>query len=180
LTDTVSFAKLPKFEIEKGLKLMWTHFHDMHSGGCQKLQWAHIFVEADEDEAKEFFEEAFNRDPEHTTCNCCGGDYSISTEDSLEQITGYERSAAYAYIEKATGREVSKDEAWERGKGFKEGIESRYVERQRFYDHKPELADGTYQTLEEFKLRPDILIVRRTKELGNAYPLKQLTEGVGG
>lgn len=28
---------------------MWTHFMDMHSGGGQKLDWPHIFIEAPEE-----------------------------------------------------------------------------------------------------------------------------------
>ncbi len=30
---------------------MWTQFHDMHSGGGQKLAWARIYIEAPEREA---------------------------------------------------------------------------------------------------------------------------------
>lgn len=146
---------------------MWTHFHDMHSGGKQKLEWAHIFIEADEEQAREFFEEAFGRDPDHVTCNCCGSDYSVSSEESLEQITGYERSAAFAYFD-ADGNEITKDEAWERGKGFKDGVTSRYVERQRFYDFSPEVKDGEYKTLAEFELLPNVAIFRRIKELPRA------------
>lgn len=73
----------------------WTHFWDMHSGGTQKLQWPHIFIHAPEEDAKRLFAEAFGRDPENVTCNCCGGDYSISEEPSLAQATAFQRNLSY-------------------------------------------------------------------------------------
>ena len=155
---------------------MWTHFWDMHSGGEQKLQWTNIFVEADETEAKKFFEQAFHRDPDNVTCSCCGGDYSISSSDeSLEQVTGYHRHCAGVYIS-PTGEEVTSGEASEAGKGTKEGFKFTYVERQRYFEFSPEVPDGKYQTLEEFELDENVLIVRRIKELGETKRL-QLTSG---
>ena len=144
----------------------WTHFWDMHSGGGQKLQWAHIFIEAGESEAKEFFEAAFDRDPDHVTCNCCGGDYSIrEVTGELEQITGYHRHAAIEYFEKATGKVV--EHSVTRGANWKD-YGSRYVERQRYFDTSPDVADGKYQTLAEFELDENVLILRRTKELSGS------------
>lgn len=74
----------------------WTHFWDMHSGGGSKLEWEHVFIEADEATACKMFAEAFGRDPENTTCDCCGGDYAISESESLEQATAFHRHCSYA------------------------------------------------------------------------------------
>lgn len=70
---------------------MWTEFMDMHSGGGQKLDWAYIFVEAPEDEARRVFAARFGRNPDNVTCDCCGSDYSVSEHDTLEQATAYNR-----------------------------------------------------------------------------------------
>lgn len=70
---------------------MWTHFWDMHSGGDQKLDWAHIFIEAPEDEAKVIFYNRFHRNPERVTCTCCGEDYAISESPTLEEAASYVR-----------------------------------------------------------------------------------------
>ena len=73
----------------------WTHFWDMHSGGGQKLPWAHIFIQADEDTARKMFAEAFGRDPDNETCSCCGDDYVIEENPSLSEATGYHRNLRY-------------------------------------------------------------------------------------
>jgi len=102
---------------------MWTHFMDMHSGGGNKLwrhangtvddegsSWRpregdqpieHLFIEADEDEARAVFWNRFGRNPDRVTCTCCGNDYSLSTEDDLAALTGYHRNCEYD--EKAGG-----------------------------------------------------------------------------
>jgi len=149
---------------------MWTHFWDMHSGGDQKLQWAHIFIEADEKEATEFFQAAFDRDPDNVTCHCCGGDYSVSSGESLEQLTGYHRNADYGYFD-ADGNRVEKDDVWVMGEGFKEGTTSRYVEQQGFYEFGSKTPKPPFQTLEQFELREDVAVFRRTKELNKFEPL---------
>jgi hypothetical protein len=74
---------------------MWTKFWDMHSGGSQKEEQQFIFIEASEDEAKAIFYNRFGHNPERVTCTCCGDDYSISEDESLEQITAYHRNCAY-------------------------------------------------------------------------------------
>lgn len=73
----------------------WTLFWDMHSGGSQKLDWPFIIIEADEDEARKMFAEAFGRNPDDVTCNCCGEDYSVSSDASLAQLTAYHRHLTY-------------------------------------------------------------------------------------
>lgn len=80
----------------------WTHFHDMHSGGGQKLEWPHIFIEAPEAEARSVFYAKFGRNPDRVTCTCCGEDYSVSESETLEQATGFERGCRFedgAYVE---------------------------------------------------------------------------------
>lgn len=76
--------------------MTWTHFWDMHSGGRQKLDWAHIYIQAPEEEAKLIFYNLFGRNPERITCSCCGEDYAIDSEDgdyALEYITAFHRGA---------------------------------------------------------------------------------------
>lgn len=69
----------------------WTQFSDMHSGGGQKLQWGHVFIEAPEDEARKLFAEAFGRDPDNVTCACCGPDYAVYEDETLEGATLFHR-----------------------------------------------------------------------------------------
>lgn len=82
------------------IKTAWTHFWDMHSGGGQKLDWGHIFIEAPEGEARRIFGARFGRDPDNETCDCCGGDYSISESPTLEEATAYHRGCGYSDSEK--------------------------------------------------------------------------------
>ncbi len=73
---------------------MWTQFMDMHSGGGSKEKWSQIFIEAPEDEAKVIFYNRFHHNPERVTCTCCGEDYSITENASLEELTDYWRRDA--------------------------------------------------------------------------------------
>ena len=69
---------------------------DMHSGGDQKLDWALIFIEAEnEGAAAGLFEARFGRNPYHTTCDCCGPDYSISEQPTLEAVSGFDRGCDF-------------------------------------------------------------------------------------
>jgi hypothetical protein len=65
---------------------MWTHFNDMHSGGGRKLDYEHIFIEAEEEKAAELFERIFRRDPYNVTCYCCGPDYSINEVEEIQDF----------------------------------------------------------------------------------------------
>ena len=78
----------------------WTQFWDMHSGGGQKADWAMIYIEAPEEDAKVIFYNRFGHNPERVTCTCCGEDYSISEGESIEQLTGYHRGCGYDKSEK--------------------------------------------------------------------------------
>jgi hypothetical protein len=100
----------------------------MHSGGGQKLKWSKIYIEAPEHEAKIVFQNRFGRNPDRVTCTCCGPDYSISEEVSLEQASAYHRNCDYTYF-RPDGSECDQDEAWKSGKGLVKGYTEGYVER---------------------------------------------------
>lgn len=135
---------------------MWTHFHDMHSGGGQKLDWGHLFIEAPEDEAKVIFQNRFGRNPDRVTCTCCGPDYSLTQSDTLEQATGYERGCDGAYIT-PDGKEHTEAEAWVSGKGIViPGAKFQYVER----PSKRQFSWKKYQTLADYIANGKVLIVR--------------------
>jgi len=74
---------------------MWTKFWDMHSGGGTKLNWEIIYIEAPEKEAIEIFMDKFGRDPFNVTCDCCGDDYSVSSEETIEAVTAYDRKCEW-------------------------------------------------------------------------------------
>lgn len=91
---------------------MWTRFMDMSSGGGRKEEWNRIYIEAPEEEAKLIFYNRFGHSSERVSCTCCGEDYSIDSEETLEQVTGYDRGCAYdekskKYLEKADNGEFS-------------------------------------------------------------------------
>lgn len=70
---------------------MWTHYWDMNSGGGRKEKWKHIYIEAPKAEADVIFYKRFGHNPNRVSCTCCGGDYSISEDENLAQLTGYHR-----------------------------------------------------------------------------------------
>lgn len=133
---------------------MWTRFMDMHSGGRQKLDWAYIYIEAPDDTAKVIFYNRFGRNPERVTCTCCGEDYSISEESSLEQATGYERCCDYVYFDK-DNKEHSQDEWYKLPISERKDWEGRYVERKNTrYSFSTE-----YKTIEEYIKNEDVLVI---------------------
>lgn len=80
--------------------MTWTRFMDMHSCGKAKVkngdvEVQYIYIEAVETEACELFKRFFERDPRSETCNCCGPDYSINEEESLEQGSAFERGCEW-------------------------------------------------------------------------------------
>lgn len=75
---------------------MWTRFMDMHSGGGTKEPpYQYIYIEAPEAEAKVIFYNRFGHNPERVTCTCCGDDYSIDDEPTLERACAYDRGCAW-------------------------------------------------------------------------------------
>lgn len=71
---------------------MWTRFMDMLSGGVGKEKWDYIYIEAAEDEAKVIFYNRFGHNPDRVSCTCCGNDYSISSERTLQRLTACDRN----------------------------------------------------------------------------------------
>lgn len=75
---------------------MWTLFWDMHSGGSAKVvidgkKKEKIYIELPEEEAINYFEQRFDRNPYNVTCDCCGEDYSIYSEESIEYLSDFHR-----------------------------------------------------------------------------------------
>ena len=89
----------------------FTLFCDMHSGGGTKEEpFDEIIIEAPEDEARVIFYNRFGHSPDRVSCTCCGEDYSVSSEPTIEQLTGYHRNCAYEgkeYVEKHNGKSYS-------------------------------------------------------------------------
>lgn len=72
---------------------MWTQFWDMRSGGGLKEDPYHfIYIEAPQEEAELVFYNRFGHNPSRVSCTCCGEDYSVNEDESLEQLTGYHRN----------------------------------------------------------------------------------------
>ena len=70
----------------------WTVFMDMYSGGQIKQHpYEMIYIQAPMEQAKSIFISQFGHDPSEVACNCCGVNYSISEDKSLEQVTGHYR-----------------------------------------------------------------------------------------
>ncbi len=122
--------------------MAWTRFMDMHSGGGTKEgDYEHIYIEAPEEEAKLVFQNRFGHNPNRVTCTCCGPDYSISEEESLEQATGYERGCNYEdgqYVERKSGESWAAD--YQTLAQYKaESIKAHFIEAK---DIKPEERVG--------------------------------------
>jgi len=96
---------------------MWTKFYDMYSGGSQKEDWSEIYIQASsEEEAIKIFERRFDHHPHRVTCDCCGEDYSISSEKELSNITAFNRNCPWIY-EKGKSLEGRYLEGNGKGKG---------------------------------------------------------------
>lgn len=115
---------------------MWTRFMDMHSGGGQKEKWGHIFIEAPKEEAIKIFYNRFKHNPNRVTCTCCGEDYSISSAETLEKITAFDRNCAWS----EDGRTP--------------------IEQQ-----NTKFSLGKYMTIDEYRTLEDILIITK-EEIG--------------
>lgn len=133
---------------------MWTQFMDMHSGGGTKEKpYEYIYIEAPEDEAKVIFYNRFGHNPQRVSCTCCGDDYSISSNETLAGLTGFERGCAYVYRD-PQGEVCSQDEAWRRGHGMREGYTAGYEE---FQD--PETSYRKYTPLADYLVNPKCLFI---------------------
>ncbi len=62
-------------------------FKDTSSGGTQKTDYKRIIIEcSSNDDPKEIFKQQMDIDPDHTTCDCCGPDFSVFRYDDLESF----------------------------------------------------------------------------------------------
>jgi hypothetical protein len=129
-----------------------TRFMDMHSGGGQKEDWAYIYIEAPEYEARRIFYGRFGHNPERVTCTCCGDDYSIMEEESLQKATAYERGCGYVF-RRPDGTECDQSEGRIVGKGMKPGYTSGYEERPSGESWRH------YQTLDEYIESDSVLFI---------------------
>lgn len=140
--------------------MTWTHFMDMNSGGgCKEEPFEHIYIEAPQEKAELIFFNRYGHNPNRVSCTCCGEDYSISSNDSLAQLTGYYRGCRVLETPKdpETGRYLNDDPIiinhtyLEKGEdppeGYKIGEGALYRTR------------GTYQTVEEYMMNNNIDII---------------------
>lgn len=76
--------------------MTWTLFWDMHSGGGTKEEpYDKIYIEAPAAEARVIFYNRFGHNPERVSCTCCGEDYSIYEEPTLEEASDYHRRGSF-------------------------------------------------------------------------------------
>lgn len=139
---------------------MWTKFWDMSSGGSEKLDWKFIFIEAEHEEAQIIFQNKFGRNPNRVTCTCCGPDYSVDINDTLEQATAFHRNCKYAFLDK-DGKEVSQDIAFISGEGIQDGYVGKYIEIQKDDAYGFMMNDGKLMTIKQFEEEATVLIIRK-------------------
>lgn len=145
---------------------MWTRFMDMHSGGPQKEKWAHIYIEAEQEEAKVIFYNRFGHSPDRVSCTCCGEDYTVDESPTIEEASAFNRNCEYVYF-RPDGTECDEREGFVIGKGTRPGYRSGYVERQNALrmkirnESRTNSSDkwGLYQTIDEYRRKPDVLII---------------------
>ena len=110
-----------------------------------------IYIESDgKDDGIALFERRFGRHPENITCECCGEDYSISFDEDLAQLTGYERGCVLitrgreqAYVEGDAGKDsFTPPDGWSISRGWRK----------------------EYASLEKYLSRRDVLFIKRGEE----------------
>ena len=121
---------------------------DMHSGGGTKEAfYEKILIEAPEDEAKVIFYNRFGHNPERVSCTCCGDDYSISSEEDLAQLTGYDRGCISGDVGKGKNKKHFYAEPNNLPEDFKKG------------DFQP-LHPDKYIPLKKYLKLPTVLVIR--------------------
>lgn len=65
---------------------MWTIFYDMSSQGIQTTDYKVIIIRGGKDEATKHFIDVFNENPNDVRCECCGENFNIHTEESLDKF----------------------------------------------------------------------------------------------
>ena len=91
--------------------MVWTSFTDMSTSGFRKARYRIYFIEADETSAIRMFREITGRDPQFSSCPCCGEDYSIIEWESLGEATGMERNLRLAWDPDGGMRYLEPDES---------------------------------------------------------------------
>jgi hypothetical protein len=125
--------------------MTWVRFFDLHSGGGAKTRWGSIYVEGrDVAEAVARFQEHTGRDPEHVTCTCCGDDYAVSDDETLERACAYDRGCRWA----APGKGGPGGRWLEPGESVPDDLAVRHHYR-----------STTGETMAEFRERTDVLIL---------------------
>jgi len=129
----------------------WTRFMDMHSGGSLKEDPAqYIYIEAPESEARAVFYSKFGHSPDRVTCTCCGEDYSVDEAPTFARACAFDRGCRWVSDERRN----------------KDG--SLVTPGGGHYEDNPVPADaeglerfkvGKYQTVEQYKARPDVLVI---------------------
>ena len=134
----------------------WTRFMDMHSGGETKIPpYEYIYIEAAGEEARKIFRQRFGRDPDNVTCECCGEDFSVDEDDSLEQATGYERGCGFVYFDReGNERTITEWLALPWTDPSKCDWTGRYVER-------PKHSGRAVVPLAEYLKRENVLVIRK-------------------
>lgn len=139
----------------------WWSFMDMHSGGRQKTDYSHIFIEANsESEACGIFESIFGCNPDNITCDCCGSDFSIYGGKDLKSLTTYHRNVPVfgnsETIEQRYGRKYFKEQiCFEKGE-----IIPDIFEHIGYNDDPYE----SYISLEDYMKKENVLIVPRNEK----------------
>jgi hypothetical protein len=79
--------------------MIWVRFMDMHSGGGMKqAPYDRLYLRAASEKAAiEQFMERFGHDPEMASCDTCGRNYSIDSDEDLHQLSGYDRNLRFAH-----------------------------------------------------------------------------------
>ncbi|RJQ28394.1 hypothetical protein C4565_03765 [Candidatus Parcubacteria bacterium] len=136
--------------------MTWTLFWDMHSGGSQKEQWGHIYIEAPEDEARVIFYNRFGHNPERVTCTCCGEDYSISSHEDLRQLSGFHRGCRNIKTPRGANGLYQNDDSVIQKHLYLEEDEQPpegYEVDDRWSSHRD------YQTMEQYAASDNVLII---------------------
>lgn len=153
--------------------MTWTQFWDMHSGGgLKQAPYAKIYIEASEEEAIKIFVNRFGHRPDDVACDCCGDNYSVSSGESLQEMTSYHRNCANVAFYKDDGTEAIEsqyggglDYDYEtrvfRHKGRE--VETRSVERPSLtsmkYGATRQTCIDRYRTLTQYISSNDVLVI---------------------
>jgi len=139
---------------------MWIQFWDMHSGGpCKEAPFEKIYIEAEsEEQAKIIFYNKFGHNPERVSCTCCGSDYSVSSHQSLAQLTGYERGCRCLLVPRdpQTGRYLNNDPVIKFNYYLEEGEEP----PNGFEVDTKSKSFKDYQLLEKYITNKDVLVLQ--------------------